>query len=93
MSRSSQTTPRTRNEIYDFVYDTYCEWRDNDFHTFTLIIEKELGVTSDEVYDFYSKYAENDFDEFILQIVALAIITHNIERMIGMSLDELHPNL
>jgi len=72
----------TRDEIYYFVYDTYCEWRDRDFHTFTLIIEKELGVTSDEVYDFYEKYAENDFDEFVLQIVCLSIITRNIETMI-----------
>ena len=82
MSRSSQTTPRSRNEIYDFVYDTYCEWRDNDFHTFTEIIEKELGVESDEVYDFYNKYAENDFDEFILKIVVTSIIQYNVERMI-----------
>jgi len=80
MSRSSQTTtPRTRNEIYDFVYDTYCEWKDNDFHTFTEIIEKELGVTSDEVYDFYTKYAENDFDEFILKIVGTSIIKQFIQ--------------
>ena len=82
MSRSSQQTkPRTRNEIYDFVYDTYCEWRDRDFHTFTLIIEKELGfITSDEVYDFYIKYAENDFDEFVLKIVSQVIIRENFWR-------------
>lgn len=64
----------TRNEIYDFVYDTYCEWKDRDFHTFTVIIEKELGVTSDDVYFFYERYAENDFDEFILQIVSRCVI-------------------
>ena len=76
MSRSSPVLEaRTRNEIYDFVYDIYCEWRDRDFHTFTLIIEKELGgITSDEVYDFYEKYAENDFDEFVLRIVCQVII-------------------
>ena len=82
MSLSSQTTPRTRNEIYDFVYDTYCEWRDNDFHTFTMIIERELKVTSNEVYQYFTKYADNDFDEFILQIVCNSIIRNNVDRMV-----------
>jgi|TARA_R100000482_G_scaffold120806_2_gene66395 hypothetical protein len=76
MSRSSQLTkPCTRNVIYDYIYNTYCEWGDRDFHTFTLIIEKELGgITSDKIYDLYIKYAENDFDEFVLQIVFQVMI-------------------
>jgi len=55
--------------VYDFIYDTYREWENKDFHTFTEIMEYELGVKSDKVYDFYEKYAENDFDEFILRIL------------------------